>query len=294
MKKVILFSIALLAAIYMNAQTVNVHFKNGQTVQYNSSEVDFVDFSEKGSEPIDPTPVNPPTEETMDKHITRVEFLEESDGVERLSYECIISYDSEGRVSSFLWKYSDSDYCQYKYTYDESRIIEDSGSGTTTFSLANGRITSADGYIFSYNSSDQLQAKSGKEKIIYSWNGNNLASYQYVKSVTKTVDFEYSDIRVPVNYIPYLFYLGRKFKFKENYPFLNYYGFFGKKSQNLAKKMVETYTETQGYIYPDSVTEEYGYTMKDGLPIEIAVKKTTISSNGGKSTKNNRIIIEWN
>ena len=35
MKKVILFSIALLAAIYMNAQTVNVHFKNGQTVQYN-------------------------------------------------------------------------------------------------------------------------------------------------------------------------------------------------------------------------------------------------------------------
>jgi len=34
------------------AQTVNVHFKNGQTIQYPSSNVDYVDFSEK---PADPT-----------------------------------------------------------------------------------------------------------------------------------------------------------------------------------------------------------------------------------------------
>lgn len=291
MKKVILFSIALLAAIYMNAQTVNVHFKNGQTVQYNSSEVDFVDFSEKGSEPIDPTPVNPPTEGTTDKHITRVEFLTERDGVERLSYECIISYDSEGRVSSFLWRASDSDYYKYNYTYDESRIVEKSGSGTTTFSLVDGRITSGDGYIFSYNSSDQLQAKYGSRKITYSWQGDNLVSYvQTRESSTRTVDFEYSDIRVPVNYIPHLFCWGYKFKFSENYPFLSYYGYFGKITQNLAKKMIQTLNE-QGT--PSLVTEEYDYTMKDGLPIEIKVKYTSFSGSN-ETISNKRIIIEWN
>lgn len=45
---------AAVAALQMVAvaQTVNVHFKNGQTIQYPSSNVDYVDFSEK---PADPT-----------------------------------------------------------------------------------------------------------------------------------------------------------------------------------------------------------------------------------------------
>ena len=51
MKKYIL-SIALttfqLAAV---AQTVNVHFKNGQTIQYPSDNVDYVDFSAKAADP---------------------------------------------------------------------------------------------------------------------------------------------------------------------------------------------------------------------------------------------------
>ena len=51
MKK-IFFTIAL-AAIQMaaSAQTVNVHFKNGQKVQFNSANVDYVDFSEKAPDP---------------------------------------------------------------------------------------------------------------------------------------------------------------------------------------------------------------------------------------------------
>lgn len=52
MKKNIICIACLLTAMTMNAQTVNVHFKNGQTVRFNSSNVDFVDFSEK---PADPT-----------------------------------------------------------------------------------------------------------------------------------------------------------------------------------------------------------------------------------------------
>lgn len=52
MKKYIICIACLLIASTMNAQTVNVHFKNGQTVRFNSSNVDFVDFSEK---PADPT-----------------------------------------------------------------------------------------------------------------------------------------------------------------------------------------------------------------------------------------------
>lgn len=51
MKK-LFFTIAL-AAIQMaaSAQTVNVHFKNGQKVQFNSANVDYVDFSEKAPDP---------------------------------------------------------------------------------------------------------------------------------------------------------------------------------------------------------------------------------------------------
>ena len=61
MKQIILSIIVVLAAISVNAQTVNVHLKDGQTIRYNSSEVDYVDFSEKSSEQSD----NPATEESV-------------------------------------------------------------------------------------------------------------------------------------------------------------------------------------------------------------------------------------
>lgn len=51
MKKTIITIMAAFAAITMSAQTVNVHFKNGQTVRFNSSNVDHVDFSEKAPDP---------------------------------------------------------------------------------------------------------------------------------------------------------------------------------------------------------------------------------------------------
>lgn len=51
MKKTIISIAATFAAITMSAQTVNVHFKNGQTIRFNSSNVDHVDFSEKAPDP---------------------------------------------------------------------------------------------------------------------------------------------------------------------------------------------------------------------------------------------------
>ena len=51
MKKVLVSIMAAFAAITISAQTVNVHFKNGQTVRFNSSNVDHVDFSEKAPDP---------------------------------------------------------------------------------------------------------------------------------------------------------------------------------------------------------------------------------------------------
>ena len=218
------------------------------------------------------------------KHITRVDY-------QGRSMACIINYDIKGRVSSYVWQESGRDFI-YKYTYDESRIVKDSDNETTTFSLLNGRITSSDDYSFSYDSSNHLLKKIGSRSISYTWQDNNLASFVLTsKSSTQTVKFEYSDIKVPVNYIPYLFYVGYKL-LKRNDPFLAYYGYFGKNSQNLAKKMIQT-SDEQGT--PSSVTEEYNYTMKDGLPIEIAVKKTSIDSyTGEESTQNSRIIIEWN
>lgn len=51
MKKVFV-TIALAAfQLVAVAQTVNVHFKNGQTIKYNSDNVDYVDFSEKAPDP---------------------------------------------------------------------------------------------------------------------------------------------------------------------------------------------------------------------------------------------------
>lgn len=51
MKRTIL-SIAIAAlATSLSAQTVNVHFKNGQTIVFPSNNVEFVDFSEKAPDP---------------------------------------------------------------------------------------------------------------------------------------------------------------------------------------------------------------------------------------------------
>lgn len=51
MKKIYL-SIAIAAfAASMSAQTVNVHFKNGQTIVFPSGNVEYVDFSEKAPDP---------------------------------------------------------------------------------------------------------------------------------------------------------------------------------------------------------------------------------------------------
>lgn len=52
MKKYIITAAVAALQMVAVAQTVNVHFKNGQTIQYPSSNVDYVDFSEK---PADPT-----------------------------------------------------------------------------------------------------------------------------------------------------------------------------------------------------------------------------------------------
>lgn len=51
MKKVILSIISVTFAANLSAQTVNVHFKNGQTINFPSSNVDYVDFSAKAPDP---------------------------------------------------------------------------------------------------------------------------------------------------------------------------------------------------------------------------------------------------
>jgi hypothetical protein len=51
MKKYLLIIALLAIQMAAVAQTVNVHFKNGQTINYPSSNVDYVDFSAKASDP---------------------------------------------------------------------------------------------------------------------------------------------------------------------------------------------------------------------------------------------------
>lgn len=51
MKQFILSLTAIAFATTLSAQTVNVHFKNGQKVQFNADNVDYVDFSIKAPDP---------------------------------------------------------------------------------------------------------------------------------------------------------------------------------------------------------------------------------------------------
>ena len=51
MKKTIISFVAFVLVATIHAQTVNVHFNNGQIVRFPSGQVDYVDFSEKDPEP---------------------------------------------------------------------------------------------------------------------------------------------------------------------------------------------------------------------------------------------------
>ena len=51
MKKYLLLTLFVFFAFYINAQTINVHFKNGTKIQYPSENVDYVDFSLKAEDP---------------------------------------------------------------------------------------------------------------------------------------------------------------------------------------------------------------------------------------------------
>ena len=51
MKKTILLVVLATSHLLLFSQTVNIHFKNGQTIEYPSENVDYVDFSEKASDP---------------------------------------------------------------------------------------------------------------------------------------------------------------------------------------------------------------------------------------------------
>ena len=51
MKKYILLMAMVAVQIATMAQTVNVHFKNGQKIEFSSDNIDYVDFSAKASEP---------------------------------------------------------------------------------------------------------------------------------------------------------------------------------------------------------------------------------------------------
>lgn len=51
MKKIILLVVLAASQLIIFAQTVNIHFKNGQIIEFPSDNVEFVDFSEKASNP---------------------------------------------------------------------------------------------------------------------------------------------------------------------------------------------------------------------------------------------------
>lgn len=51
MKKLLLSLLFLLPFAIANGQSINVHFKNGQTIKYPYQNVDYVDFSDKEAEP---------------------------------------------------------------------------------------------------------------------------------------------------------------------------------------------------------------------------------------------------
>lgn len=52
MKKIIIIFLSIVFTVSAMAQTMNVHFKNGTKVEFSSENVEYVDFTEKPSDPI--------------------------------------------------------------------------------------------------------------------------------------------------------------------------------------------------------------------------------------------------
>ncbi len=51
MKKLSFIIATMLFALAVNAQTINIHQKNGEVIKYKSSEVDYIDFTPAAEEP---------------------------------------------------------------------------------------------------------------------------------------------------------------------------------------------------------------------------------------------------
>lgn len=74
MKKVLFALFFATFSSWCNAQTINIHLKNGEIVKYEADKVDYVDFSEKdanSSDPQDPSDPNGQTDDPSNYDITK-------------------------------------------------------------------------------------------------------------------------------------------------------------------------------------------------------------------------------
>lgn len=217
------------------------------------------DDDESTSIPVDP----------MAKHITRYYYQNENGKFREIIY----SYDSQGRVTNMDIQFDLYDTWihqnHYSFTYGDNTITvyftgKNSNPSTYIFSLTNGRITNLrkkqqkmDESVTSYSYNEQGYLKTENKNITYTWEGGYLTS---TKNGGVTHKYEYSNYKVPANFIPFNFFV---FSNSDIMRVLAMQGFFGKVPLYLVSNM----TIYQSDKEPSS--SSYSYEMQDGRPVKI-------------------------
>ena len=201
------------------------------------------------------------------KHITRI-YYQENNGKFK---EIIYSYDSQGRVAQMVEKSNLRDtwthFDTYDYTYGDNTItVYYKGKyyfdSKYTYTLTNGRITSLRKETqnnqpsvesYSYDEQGYLKTRNLERYYeTYTWEGSFLKSANYPDYCLM---YEYSNYKVPVNYIPVNL-------FDEKMAVLAMQGFFGKMPSHLISSI--TNYKSNGV----SSTTPYNYEMQDGRPVK--------------------------
>lgn len=223
------------------------------------------DDDESTSIPVDPKA----------KHITRYYYKGEDGKFEEIIY----SYDSQGRVTHMdvqndlydTWVHKKN----YSFTYGDNTITVYSNSSTYIYALTNGRITNLRSKIekmketitsYSYDEQGYLKTENGEKKYTtFTWEGGYLTSIEAgVSNNEYKLKYEYSNYRVPANFIPFYFFNDDLMRV------LAMQGFFGKLPPYLINT---TYYDSDKKPFTTSFT----YEMQEDRPVKI----------------NSNIIIDW-
>ena len=163
-----------------NAQTVNVHMKNGETVKYNSSDVSYVDFSEEGSgtTPSGGYGISGGVNVNLGKKLIYV--------YDNSEIQITVTYDSFNRLS----KIQSEGFGNGSYEFDYvNKIIKVNGKDAYRF------VINADGFISEIHLLEAyVEAYGYQEDYCYEYEKGFLTKVTYKKNYNeRKIEYTYNE-----------------------------------------------------------------------------------------------------